>query len=408
MKQSILFTKTARQTLKEEVSINAQLLIRAGFVNKLMTGVYTFLPLGLRVINKIEEIVRQEINGLGGQEIFMPSLQPKENWEITGRWQSMDDLYKLKDQSGREFALGPTHEEIVVPLLKHFINSYKDLPCYVYQFQNKFRMELRSKSGLLRGREFMMKDLYSFHLTEKDLDEFYEKAKLAYEKIFNRIGLGEKTYYTYASGGTFSKYSHEFQTEAESGEDTIFICKKCKQAINKEIIKEIKACPNCMNSELREAKAIEVGNIFKLQTKYSQPFDLSVLDEKGKKQTIAMGCYGIGLSRVMGAVVETSHDAKGIIWPEAIAPFKVHLVSLEKNKEAEKIYADLNKHGIETLLDDRAVSAGEKFNDADLIGLPNRLVISEKSLKAGGVEAKKRNSQKSEIINVKDLEKFLK
>jgi len=239
------------------------------------------------------------------------------------------------------------------------------------------------------------------------LDEFYEKAKTAYEKIFNRIGLGKKTYYTYASGGTFAKYSHEFQTESESGEDTIFICKKCRQAINKEIKGEIKTCPNCKNSEFKEAKAIEVGNIFKLQTKYSQPFDLSVLDEKGKKQTIVMGCYGIGLSRVMGAVVETSHDAKGIIWPEAIAPFKVHLISLEKNEEAEKIYADLDKHGIEILFDDRAVSAGEKFNDADLIGLPYRLVVSEKSLKAGGVEAKKRNSQKSEIVNIKELQKFL-
>lgn len=403
MKQSKLFTKTRKEISKDEVSINAQLLIRAGFVDKLMAGVYTFLPLGLRVMKKIENIIREEINAIGGQEISMPALQPRENWMITGRWDTMDDLYKVKDASDREFALGATHEEVISPLLKKFVSSYKDFPVYVYQFQNKFRMELRSKSGLLRGREFMMKDLYSFHLTEKDLDEYYEKTKEAYFKIFERFGIKEKTYLTFASGGSFSKYSHEFQTISEAGEDIIYVCNKCDLAVNKEIKSETEKCPECGGVDFREEKAIETGNIFKLMNKYSKPFDLSVADEKGQKKEVLMGCYGIGLSRSMGTIVETFHDEKGIIWPEEVAPFKYHLISLGKNEEAEEIYKKLQEKGEEVLFDDRDVSAGEKFADSDLIGIPYRVVISEKSLKAGGVEIKKRNEEKSEIIEVAKL-----
>jgi len=415
MKQSKLFTRTKKEVPKDEVSLNAQLLIRAGFVDKLMAGVYTFLPLGLRVMNKIENIIREEMDAIGGQEIAMPALQPKENWMTTGRWDSMDDLYKVKDTSDREFALGATHEEVVAPLLKRFVNSYKDLPVYVYQFQNKFRMELRSKSGLLRGREFLMKDLYSFHLTEKDFDEYYEKCKDAYFKIFERFGIKEKTHLTFASGGTFSKYSHEFQTISEAGEDMIYVCSKCGLAINKEIKSETEECPECKGKDFHEEKAIETGNIFKLMNKYSKPFNLSVTDEKGENKEVLMGCYGIGLSRAMGTIVEIHHDEKGMIWPESVAPFKVHLILVKGQKsesqkfedEAEKIYNELIEKNIEVLFDDRDVRAGEKFADSDLIGIPYRVVISEKSLQAGGVEVKKRSEEKSEIIEIENLVSYL-
>ena len=405
MKQSQLFVKTQKNAPKDEISLNARLLIRAGFVDKLMAGVYTFLPLGLRVMKKIENIIREEINAIGGQEILMPTLQPKENWQKTGRWDTMDDLYKVKDSSGREMALGPTHEEVVAPLAKLFINSYRDLPVGLYQFQNKFRMELRSKSGLLRGREFLMKDLYSFHISEEDFNNYYEKAKQAYFKIFNRLGL--KVYLTFASGGTFSKYSHEFQTITPAGEDTIYICQKCQLAINKEIKNETEKCPDCGGSDFQEEKSIEVGNIFPLKNKFSGPFELTVIDEAGKKQEIIMGCYGIGLGRLMGTVVEIYHDEKGIIWPESVAPFQVHLLDLGAKTEAEKIYQELTDKKIEVLYDDREVSAGEKFADADLIGIPFRAVVSRKSLEKGGVEVKERRTEKTEIWKTEELIKKL-
>jgi prolyl-tRNA synthetase len=407
MKQSQLFTKTQKNAPRDETSRNAQILIRAGFVDKLMAGVYTILPLGLRVMKKIENIIREEIDAIGGQEIFMPALQPRENWEKTGRWDSMDDLYKIKDTSDREFALGSTHEEVISPLAKKFINSYKDLPFSAYQIQSKFRMELRAKSGILRGREFLMKDLYSFHLAQDDLDDYYEKAKAAYKKIFERTGIGEKTFVTFASGGSFSKYSHEFQTLTEAGEDIIYICNKCDLAVNKEIKDETPQCPDCQGSDFREEKAVEVGNIFKLGTKYSAPFNLAVDNKEGEKVTLIMGCYGIGLQRLMGTIVEINNDEKGIIWPESVAPFKVHLINLGKDEEAEKIYEDLKENNIEVLYDDRDVSAGEKFADSDLVGIPYRVVISEKSLKNGGLELKKRNEPEGKIIDISALIKEL-
>lgn len=408
MKQSRLFTRTRKEAPKDEASINAQLLIQAGYVDKLMAGVYSFLPLGLRVMKKIENIIREEINAIGGEELFMPSLQSRENWITTGRWDAMDDLYKVKDKSGREFALGPTHEEIIVPLVQKHISSYKDIPFYAYQIQNKFRMELRSKSGLLRGREFLMKDLYSFHLDEKDLDDYYEKAKKTYFKIFERCGLGGKTYLTFASGGSFSKHSHEFQTLSEAGEDTIYICNKCSVAINKEIKHETPKCPECGGGDFREEKAIEVGNIFKIKTKFTEPFNLTIKDGNGENKLITMGCYGIGLNRLMGTVVELHHDEKGIVWPSAVAPYQAHLVEVQSLKlkvksEAEKIYNLLQKNNIEVLYDDRKVSAGEKFADADLIGIPYRAVVSEKSLKAGGIEVKKRSEKEGKLIEIKKL-----
>ncbi len=412
MLQSKLFTKTRKEIPSDEVSKNAQLLIKAGFVDKLQAGVYTYLPLGLRVLKKIENIIREEMNKAGGEELLMPAMHPKENWMTTGRWESMDDLYKLKDSSGRENALGPTHEEIVVPLAKQFISSYKHLPRYVYQIQNKFRMELRAKSGILRGREFLMKDLYSFHKDEEDLKRYYEVMKHSYKSIFNRVGIGDQTYITFASGGSFSKYSHEFQTITPAGEDSIHICDKCRVAINAGIIDEQKTCPECGSSHLRVEKSVEVGNIFELKTKYSKPFNLTYKDEEGKEKDVVMGCYGIGLGRLLGTVVEALSDDKGIIWPDAIAPFQVHLVELgvgegEVNNEAQKLYKSLTEEGVEVLYDDRAdKSAGEKFADADLIGIPYRIIVSEKSLSSGGVEVKRRSGGETKISTIKEVNRI--
>jgi len=413
MKQSVLFTKAKREAPKDEEAINAQLLIRAGFIDKLMAGVYTFLPLGLRVLKKIENIIREEIEAIGGQEILMPTLQPKNNWAQTGRWDTYDSLFKFTSfYSKNEYVLGPTHEEIVSPLMKNFIFSYKDLPLYVFQIQNKFRDEKRAKSGLLRGREFLMKDLYSFHRDENDLDKYYEKVKAAYFRIFKRVGLGKLTVLTFASGGTFSKYSHEFQTLSPVGEDKIYLCEKCQVAINQEIIKEQNSCPKCGNKNLKNERAIEVGNIFKLKTKYSSPFNLKYRDEKGEEKEVIMGCYGIGLTRLMGTIVEVYHDDKGIIWPETVAPYKAHLIKLTTNNQqlttfAEKIYHSLQKANVEILYDDRQeVSAGEKLIEADLIGIPYRLIVSEKTGKK--IEIKKRNEKRIKLVGEKELVKILK
>lgn len=409
MLQSKLFTKARREAPTDEVSKNAKLLIRAGFIDKLQSGVYTYLPLGFRVLKNIENIIREEMNTAGGQELLMPAFQPKENWQTTGRWETMDDLYKVKDSSGRENALGPTHEEVIVPLAKQFVSSYRDLPLYLYQIQNKFRMELRAKSGILRGREFMMKDLYSFHENEKDLKRYYEIMKRAYKNIFNKVGIGEKTYLTLASGGSFSKYSHEFQTVTDAGEDTIYVCEKCKVAVNKEIINEQKTCPSCGSNDLKEEKAIEVGNIFELKTRFSEPFNLTFKDKVGKDQLVTMGCYGIGLGRVMGAIVEVLSDDKGIIWPKEVAPFIVHLIEISKEEgrvgaEALRIYELLQKERISVLYDDRkGVSAGEKFAESDLIGIPYRAVVSEKSLAGDGVELKNRGEEKGVVVTPDEL-----
>ena len=417
MRQSELFAKTQKQIPKDEEAINAKLLIKAGFIDKTMAGVYSFLPLGFRVLKKIENIIRREMEAIGGQEILMPSLQPKANWEKTGRWETYDSLFKFTSfYTKTDYALGPTHEEIVSPLLAKFVSSYKDLPKYVFQIQNKFRDEPRAKSGILRGREFFMKDLYSFHKDETDLDKYYEKAKKSYEKIFKILDLEKLTYLTFASGGTFSKYSHEFQTLTPAGEDTIYICDKCKVAVNEEIINEQSACPFCGNKNLRKEKAIEIGNIFKLKIKYSQPFGLSYKDEKGGNHDVIMGCYGMGLNRLIGTIVEVSHDEKGIIWPESAAPFTAHLSSVKRHppaggpsvrKFADKIYDNLQKAGVEVLYDDRKdISAGEKFADADLIGIPYRLVISEKT--GNKIEVKKRNETRTRLVSEKELIKLLK
>lgn len=408
MRQSQLFTKTVKELPKDETSYNAQTLIRAGFIDKVAAGVYSYLPLGKRVLDKICNVIREEMNAIGGQEILMTALVPKENLEASNRWAAFDVLFRLKGTDDKEYALGATHEEIVSPLAKKFIGSYKDLPFGVYQIQTKFRNEKRAKAGLLRGREFLMKDLYSFHVDQADLDDYYEKAIEAYKKIYSRLGLGDITYVTYASGGTFSKYSHEFQTLAEAGEDLIYICEQCHIAINKEIIAEQDSCPICGNKKLIEKKAIEVGNIFKLGTKFSKPFNISYKDNSGQENTPVMGCYGIGPSRVMGTIVETYHDDKGMIWPENIAPFKIHLLSLNENETAARIYNDLTKAGLEVLFDDRELSAGEKFADADLIGCPYRVVVSKKTLSSDSVEIKRRSEDANELVEIKNLASKLK
>lgn len=408
MKFSNLIIRTEKNPPKGEVSINAQLLQKAGFIDKLTSGIYTFLPLGLKVLKKIENIIREEMNLLGSQEILMPALHPKQYWETTNRWNTMDDLYKLKDNLNREFALGPTHEEIIVPLIKKFVQSYKDFPFSFYQIQTKFRSELRAKSGLLRGREFIMKDLYSFHLTEESLDEFYEKVKESYFKIFNRLGIGENTYFTFASGGSFSKFSHEFQTISEAGEDIIFICQKCQNAINKEIKNEIKNCPNCGGKKFEKAKSIEVGNIFKLKDKFTKPFNFYIKDKDGKEKIVLMGCYGIGLNRCMGTIVEKNHDKYGIIWPNTVAPFDIYLISIDNPKKGEDIYKKLSQNGFEVLYDDREESVGIKFVDADLLGIPLRLVINKKLDQQGKIEIKIRKTGEIKIVNQKDSLKVLK
>ncbi|MFA5840744.1 MAG: aminoacyl--tRNA ligase-related protein [Candidatus Paceibacterota bacterium] len=413
MRQSKLFTKTKKEAPADEVSKNAELLIRGGFVHKEMAGVYSYLPLGLRVLRKIENIIREEMNSVGGQEVLMSSFQPKENWEKTGRWEGMDDLYKVGDSSDRFVALGPTHEEIVVPILKNYVSSYKDFPVAVYQIQNKFRMELRAKSGMLRGREFIMKDMYSFHTSQEDLEKFYENMKGVYKNIFSRAGIGHLTYLTFASGGTFSKYSHEFQTVTGAGEDTIYLDENSAIAVNKEVYNdEVLQSLGLDKAKLKETKAIEVGNIFDLKTKYSQPFDLTFTDEKGEKHVILMGCYGIGLGRLMGTVVEALADDKGIVWPQSVAPFTLHLLALGDDEtvtaEANKVYESLVKAGVEVLFDDRAgMSAGEKFSDADLLGMPFRAVVSARSLKENGIELKKRTEEKGKIVTLDELLKIL-
>lgn len=413
MRLSQFFFRTIKEAPRDEPSVNARLLIKGGFIHKLGAGIYSYLPFGFLVLKKIENIIREEMNVIGGQELLMPALHPKEIWEETGRWQDVDYLYKLKDRQEREYALGATHEEVITDIARYYISSYKNLPLYLYQIQTKFRDELRPKSGLLRTKEFLMKDLYSFHATEIDREKYYETVKKAYLKILKRCGLNAIV--AEASGGTFSKvYSHEFQVETEGGEDVVYFCPKGDFAQNREIakVKSGEKCPKC-GAVLKEAKTIEVGNTFTLGTKYSASMKALFADKNGSKKPIIMSCYGLGPSRLMGAVVEVCHDDEGIIWPEEIAPFKAHLIRLEgKGNEkikdtAEEIYQDLQKIGIEVLYDEREdVTAGEKFADADLIGIPYRLVISEKTLKQNCVEIKRRDEKKINLIKIKDLPKF--
>jgi len=413
MLQSKLFGQTIKEKMKDEASINGDLLYRAGFISKLMSGVYNYLPLGYRVLEKIKDIVREEMNKIGSQELLMPTLQPKELWDETDRWEGLKDvMFQFEGRGSSQIGLATTHEEVITDIVRHRIHSYKDLPVALYQIQDKFRNEPRAKSGLLRGREFSMKDLYSFHTDTADMQKFYEQAKKAYLKIFERCGLESKI--VEASGGAFTDdFSHEFQVLSETGEDTIIYCSACAFAQNKEICKlnpDKDACPKC-NAKLLKGRAIEVGNIFPLHEKYSEAMNAKFTDKDGKEKNIIMGCYGLGPSRTMGAIVEIHHDDKGIIWPKDVAPFDAHLIALTKDAEvmdaAKEIYQELKKSK-QVLFDDRVEkSIGEKLADADLIGIPVRVVVSKRTLQQESVELKYRNQDKVEIVKIKKLFKLV-
>jgi prolyl-tRNA synthetase len=415
MKQSQLFTRTKKEAPSDEVSKNAEFLTRAGFIHKEMAGVYSYLPLGLRVLKKIENIIREEMNMAGGTEMKTSIIQSKEVWEKTNRWSDaeVDIWFKTKLKSGTEVGLSWSNEEDFATILTQYVSSHKDLPIYLYDFKDILRNEIRSKSGILRGREFFWKALYSFSKDEAEHNVFYEKMKTAYLNIFKRVGIGHMTYLTFASGGAFSKYSHEFQTITSAGEDTIYISEDKALAINKEVLEdEVLKSLGLVKDKLKEQKAIEVGNIFTLGTGKSEAIGLFYTDKNGGRKPVFMGSYGIGLGRLMGTVVETLADEKGIIWPESIAPFAMHLLALgeaeEVRDEANKIYDALTKAGIEVLFDDRAeVMAGEKFADSDLIGIPLRAVVSARSIKEGGIEIKKRTEEKGKIVTLDELIKIL-
>lgn len=416
MRQSQLFTKTRREAPADEVSTNAQLLIRAGYVHKEMAGVYSYLPLGLRVLNKIENTIRKEMDKIG-REMVMSSLSSQEVWKETGRLGTVDSLMRTVGandlslaKNDASYILNPTHEELITPIAQENNQSYKDFPFALYQIQTKFRNEARAKSGILRGREFRMKDLYSFHTDEADLLRYYEQAKDSYRAIFEAVGLDKDTFITLASGGDFTTgFSHEFQTLVESGEDTIYLDRANTIAYNKEVVTPENAKKLGVDFEsLEQVKACEVGNIFPLNTKFSKAFDYTYTDDKGEKQLVYMGCYGIGSSRLMGVIVEKFADAKGLVWPEEVAPFRVHLVEIvsdnaDVHSEAAELYRELTSAGVEVLWDDRDARAGEKFADSDLLGIPLRVVVSEKTLAAGAFECVDRASGKTDHKSLSQL-----
>lgn len=408
MRRTELFTKTSKTAPADEVAKNAQLLIRAGFIYKEMAGVYAYLPLGKRVLDKIIQVIREEMNAVDGQEISLTALQQKETWEASGRWSDevMDVWFKTKLANGTDLGLAPTHEEPLTRLMKTYIASYKDLPVYPYQFQIKFRNELRSKSGLMRGREFWMKDLYSFSRNEAEHQDYYERISRAYEAVFARLGLGDITYKTFASGGSFSKYSHEFQTVSDAGEDTIYVQEAKKIAINEEVYNdEVLADLGLTKDELVQKKAIEVGNIFTLGTKFSDALDLQYADENGQLQTVFMGSYGIGPSRLMGVVAEIFADDKGLVWPANIAPFTVYLVSIgtEGSKKADEVYAQLQAAGVEVLYDDRDERPGTKFADAELMGIPYRVTASDRLVGDQKIEFTDRKTGETVLLTDQEL-----
>ncbi|HEY4517226.1 MAG TPA: aminoacyl--tRNA ligase-related protein [Candidatus Paceibacterota bacterium] len=426
MRQSELFTKTRKQAPKDEVARNAQLLIRAGYIHKEMAGAYSLLPLGLRVVKKIEQIIREEMNAIGGQEMEMTALQSPALWKKSGRWDdtAIDVWFKTRlsdgggsasvGKDGGELGLATTHEEPMTAIMKEFIQSYKDLPRYPYQFQKKFRNELRAKSGILRTREFVMKDLYSFNRNEEEFRVFYERAAAAYLKIFARAGLGEVVFRTFASGGSFSKFSDEFQAVCDAGEDTIYLHRDKKIAVNKEVYQDdVLSELGIGKGELEEVKAIEVGNIFPLGTRFSEALGLTFKDEGGKARAPIMGSYGIGPARLMGTIVEVLSDSKGIVWPQEVSPFRAHLVAItggnaDVEKEAERVFELMHDNGVDVLYDDRDLRAGEKFADADLLGIPLRLVVSEKTMQEGGIEMVARRDGTTSLVPDSDIVERLK
>ncbi|MDO4507775.1 MAG: His/Gly/Thr/Pro-type tRNA ligase C-terminal domain-containing protein [Candidatus Saccharibacteria bacterium] len=405
MRMSKTFIKTLREAPKDETAKNGALLTRAGYIHKEMAGIYDYLPLGMRVLENIKKVIREELNAIGCEEVLMSSLQNPEPWEKTGRFSDaeVDIWFKTELSAGGVLGLAPTHEEPITELLKTYVSSYKDLPLYVYQFQTKFRNELRAKSGIMRGREFLMKDLYSFHTSEEDLDRFYTEVEKAYGRIFERLGIGDSTVETFASGGIFSKYSHEYQTFLEVGEDTVYHNADNSLVFNKEVFNdEVLAEFGASKEDFSEARAAETGNIFKLKFKYSEPLELKFTDENNEAKTVYMGCYGIGVSRVMGVIAEKYADERGLVWPEEVAPFKYYLVGIGENgmAKAAELYGG-NEDSM--ILDDRSARPGEKFADAELIGIPYRVVVSDKTLAEEAVEVTSRMTGESKLIKINDF-----
>ena len=405
MRLSKTFIKTLREAPKDETAKNGALLTRAGYIYKELAGVYDYLPLGLKVLENIKNIIREELNGIGCEEVLLSTLQNPELWEKTGRFsdQEVDIWFKTELSAGGVLGLAPTHEEPLTNMLRSYVSSYKDLPLYIYQFQTKFRNELRAKSGILRGREFLMKDLYSFHTSEEDLDSFYGEVEKAYGRIFERLGIGDSTFETFASGGIFSKYSHEFQTFLPVGEDTVYYNADKSVVLNKEVLNdEVLADLKVKREDLAETTAAEVGNIFKLKFKYSEPLGLKYIDDKNEQKTVYMGCYGIGVSRLMGVIAEKFADEKGLVWPEAVAPFKYYLVGIGESgtAKAEEIYQGRED---EILFDDRDLRPGEKFADSELIGIPYRVVISDKTLAEDSAEITNRQTGETKFIKISEL-----
>lgn len=410
MRQLALFTTTSKTAPKDEVSRNASLLIRAGFIHKEMAGVYAFLPLGLRTLNNIIGVIREEMNAIGGQELALTALQEKTLWATTDRWDDAkaDVWFKTRLKNDTEVGLAWSHEEPITRIMTQFVSSYRDLPLLAYQFQTKFRNETRAKSGIMRTREFIMKDLYSFARTPAEHEALYAKVRQAYRTVFERVGIGPMTYAAFASGGVFSKYSEEFQTVCSAGEDVVYVDEASGKALNKEVMTdEVLADLGLTRAQLEEKKAIEVGNIFTLGTRFSEPLHLSFRDEAGASHPVIMGCYGIGPARVMGTIAELLSDDRGLVWPESVAPFHVHLLSLGADEKANEVYSLLEKAGVATLFDDRDTSAGEKFADADLIGLPWRVVVGKRNVDKGLVEVKRRTETASTEISRDQLISFL-
>ncbi len=415
MRRSQLFIKTRKDAPADETAKNAQLLIRAGFVHKEMAGVYAYSPLGLKVLENIKTIVREEMNAVGGQEVMMTVLQPRDLFEKTDRWDDakVDNWFKTRLNNGSELGMGLTHEEPIVDMLSDYINSYKDLPLLVYQIQSKFRNELRAQAGLLRGREFVMKDMYSFAHNQEEHQKIYEQVADAYVRVYDRLGIGDITYRTYADGGIFTpRFSDEFQMLSEIGEDTIYVDEERKLAVNQEVIDDSRLSDTDIDkSKLKEYKAIEVGNIFPLESKYTDALGVYYTDNEGKQQKIIAGCYGIGVSRLMGALAEHFADDNGLVWPQNIAPAQVYLARLGDDEAvvaaADDLYDELQDKGIDVLYDDRDARPGEKFADADLMGIPYRVVISNKTIEQNKVELKKRSENDTELIDFTSLIKLI-
>jgi prolyl-tRNA synthetase len=410
MRRSQLFIKTQKNAPADEIAKNAQLLIKAGFVHKVMAGVYAYTPLGIRVLENIKQIVREEMDKIAGKELIMTALQRPETWKATGRWDDdvVDVWFKTKLKDNSDLGLAWSHEEAIIEMMKQHVTSYKDLPQSVYQFQTKFRNELRSKSGIMRGREFVMKDMYSVHTTQEDMDQYYDKVIDAYKRIFDRLGLGDKTFVTFASGGAFTKFSHEFQTICEAGEDTLYVNDDATVAVNEEVLDDATKELGIAKSILKPVVSAEVGNIFKFGTEKSEKMDFKYTDKDGKRKPLYLASYGIGITRVMGVMAEMMSDEKGLVWHTNVAPYTVYLATIgDVVEQADQLYAELTDQGIDVIYDDRDARPGDKFADADLMGIPYRLVISERTLVENQVELKSRIDDKSELVAVKDISQYL-